>query len=128
VSVGQQHPEPAGERELTDANNRGAGETGTAVPFAVRSLRQNGAANCTLAFLFQLRANFRQAASFLVSGPQSAVYGYRRKHVMWTIFAILLVLWLLGWGFHIAGAMIHLLLVVALLMVAVNLLSGRRTV
>ena len=44
---------------------------------------------------------------------------------MWTIFAILLVLWLLGWGFHIAGALIHLLLVVALLMVGVSLLNGR---
>jgi hypothetical protein len=44
------------------------------------------------------------------------------------VFAILLVLWLLGWGFHIAGALIHLLLVVALLMVAVSLLAGRRTV
>lgn len=48
--------------------------------------------------------------------------------MMWTVFAILLVLWLLGWGFHIAGALIHLLLVIALAMVAVNLLGGRRTV
>jgi Family of unknown function (DUF5670) len=45
---------------------------------------------------------------------------------MWTIFAILLVLWLLGWGFHIAGALIHLLLVVALLMVALGLRKGQR--
>lgn len=47
---------------------------------------------------------------------------------MWTIFAILLILWLLGWGFHIAGGLIHLLLVIALLMVAVSLLKGQRTV
>ncbi len=47
---------------------------------------------------------------------------------MWTIFAILLVLWLLGWGFHIAGGLIHLLLVIALLMVAVSLLKRQRTV
>lgn len=45
---------------------------------------------------------------------------------MWTIFAILLVLWLLGWGFHIAGGLIHLLLVFALLIVAVGLLKGQR--
>ncbi len=45
---------------------------------------------------------------------------------MWTIFAILLVLWLLGWGFHIAGGLIHLLLVFALLMVAVSLLKRER--
>ncbi len=43
--------------------------------------------------------------------------------MLWTIFAILLVLWLLGWGFHVAGSLIHLLLVVALLMVVVNLLT-----
>ncbi len=45
---------------------------------------------------------------------------------MWTIFAILLVLWLLGWGFHIAGALIHLLLVFALLMLALGLRKGQR--
>lgn len=48
--------------------------------------------------------------------------------MVWTIFAILLVLWLLGWGFHIAGALIHLVLVVALLIVAISLLTGQRTV
>lgn len=48
--------------------------------------------------------------------------------MVWTIFTILLVLWLLGWGFHIAGALIHLLLVVALAMVAIDLLGGRRAV
>jgi len=31
--------------------------------------------------------------------------------MLWTIFAILLVLWLLGFGFHVAGSLIHLLLV-----------------
>jgi hypothetical protein len=48
--------------------------------------------------------------------------------VLWTIFAILLVLWLLGWGFHVAGSLIHLLLVVALVILVVNLLTGRRAV
>jgi hypothetical protein len=48
--------------------------------------------------------------------------------VLWTIFTILLVLWLLGWGFHVAGSLIHLLLVVALVVAAVNVLSGRRVV
>lgn len=50
------------------------------------------------------------------------------NNVLWTIFAILLVLWLLGWGFHVAGSLIHLLLVVALVIAVVNLLTGRRTV
>ena len=49
-------------------------------------------------------------------------------NVLWTIFAILLVLWLLGWGFHVAGSLIHLLLVVAVVIAVANLLTGRRTV
>jgi hypothetical protein len=57
----------------------------------------------------------------------AAAKGQWRKNVLWTIFAILLVLWLLGWGFHVAGALIHLVLVVALLVAAVSILTGRRT-
>jgi hypothetical protein len=40
---------------------------------------------------------------------------------------ILLVLWLLGFSFHVAGGLIHLLLVVALVVLVINLLSGRRS-
>ena len=46
----------------------------------------------------------------------------------WAIVAVLLILWLLGFGLHIAGSLIHLLLVVALIVLVVDLLSGRRTV
>jgi hypothetical protein len=49
------------------------------------------------------------------------------ERMLWTIFAILLVLWLLGWGFHVAGSLIHLLLVVAVVVLLVNLITGRRT-
>ena len=38
--------------------------------------------------------------------------------MLWTIFVILLILWLLGFSFHIAGSLIHVLLVVAVLMAA----------
>jgi hypothetical protein len=48
--------------------------------------------------------------------------------MLWTIFAILIILWLLGWGFHIAGSLIHLLLVIALVVAVINLVSGRRAV
>ena len=48
--------------------------------------------------------------------------------MLWTIFAILLVLWLLGWGFHVAGSLIHLLLVVAVVVAVASLLTGRRPV
>jgi hypothetical protein len=46
--------------------------------------------------------------------------------MLWTIVAVLVVLWLLGFSLHVAGGLIHLLLVVALVMVIVNLLGGRR--
>ena len=42
---------------------------------------------------------------------------------------ILFVAWLLGWGvFHVAGGLIHLLLVIALVVFLINFISGRRTV
>jgi hypothetical protein len=47
--------------------------------------------------------------------------------MLWTIFVIVLVLWLLGFSLHIAGSLIHLLLVVALIVLIVNLLTGRRS-
>lgn len=46
--------------------------------------------------------------------------------MLWTVVAVLLILWLLGFTLHVAGGLIHLLLVVALVVVVVNLLSGRR--
>lgn len=46
--------------------------------------------------------------------------------MLWTIFVILLVLWILGFSFHIAGGLIHLLLVVAVIVLIINLISGRR--
>jgi len=48
--------------------------------------------------------------------------------MLWTIFAILLILWLLGWGFHVAGSLIHLLLVLAIIVAVISLVTGRRTV
>ncbi len=48
--------------------------------------------------------------------------------MLWTIFAILLIMWLLGWGFHVGGSLIHLLLIVALVVAVINLLTGRRAV
>jgi hypothetical protein len=47
--------------------------------------------------------------------------------MLWTIFVILLIMWLLGFSFHVAGSLIHLLLVIAVVVLIVNLLTGRRT-
>ncbi len=46
--------------------------------------------------------------------------------MLWTIVVVLLILWLLGFSLHVAGGLIHLLLVVALIVVVINLVSGRR--
>lgn len=46
--------------------------------------------------------------------------------MLWTIFAIVLVLWILGFSFHVAGGLIHLLLLVALAILIFNLVTGRR--
>ncbi|HTZ96703.1 MAG TPA: lmo0937 family membrane protein [Terriglobales bacterium] len=46
--------------------------------------------------------------------------------MLWTIFVVILILWLLGFSLHIAGGLIHLLLVVALVVLVINLLGGRR--
>jgi len=46
-------------------------------------------------------------------------------NMLWTIFVVLLVLWLLGFSLHVAGGLIHLLLVIALVVLVINLLSGR---
>jgi len=48
--------------------------------------------------------------------------------MLWTVVAVLLILWLLGFSLHVAGGLIHVLLVVALIVIVVNLVSGRRAV
>jgi hypothetical protein len=48
--------------------------------------------------------------------------------MLW-LAVVLVVAWILGWGvFHVAGGLIHLLLVVALVVFLFNFLSGRRAV
>ena len=47
--------------------------------------------------------------------------------MLWTIFVILLVLWLLGMvSSYTLGGFIHLLLVLAIVVVLINIISGRR--
>ncbi len=46
--------------------------------------------------------------------------------MLWTIFVVLLVLWLLGFSFHIGGGLIHLLIVVAVIVLIFNLITGSR--
>jgi hypothetical protein len=48
--------------------------------------------------------------------------------MLWTLVVLLLILWLLGFSFSVGGSLIHLLLVVALVVLVFNLLSGRRAI
>jgi hypothetical protein len=61
------------------------------------------------------------------AGPQRFQNKRKGKHMLYTIAVVLLILWLLGLvsGYAIGG-LIHILLVVALVMVLLNFISGRR--
>jgi uncharacterized membrane protein YtjA (UPF0391 family) len=50
------------------------------------------------------------------------------KPMLRTLIVLLLVFWLLGFAFNVAGGIIHVLLVIAVVLFLVNLLTGRRTV
>jgi len=50
-----------------------------------------------------------------------------RINMLWTIFMVLIVMWLLGFGFHVGGGLIHALLVIAVIVLVWNLLTGRRS-
>jgi len=52
----------------------------------------------------------------------------KENAMLWTIFVILLIMWLLGLvSSYTFGGFIHLLLVLAVIVLIINLLSGRRT-
>ena len=48
--------------------------------------------------------------------------------LLWAILVVVLVLWLLGLLFRVAGNAVHLLLIVALAILVYNLLTGRRRI
>jgi Family of unknown function (DUF5670) len=59
---------------------------------------------------------------------QSQLDRKKEFDMLWTIFVVLLVLWLLGLvSSYTLGGFIHILLVLALVVLVINLLSGRRS-
>lgn len=46
--------------------------------------------------------------------------------MLWTIVVLLLIFWVLGFAMHVAGGLIHILLVVALVIIVLRLLTGSR--
>ncbi len=49
-------------------------------------------------------------------------------NILWLVVAVVVVLWLVGLVTRVAGDLIHLLLLVALAILAYNLITGRRSV
>ncbi len=49
-------------------------------------------------------------------------------NLLWLIIVVLVLLWLGGFAFHVGGGLIHLLLVIALIVLVIQLLTGRRAV
>ena len=60
--------------------------------------------------------------------PRSVLYKKEIWIMLWTILVILLVLWLIGLLSNVGGGLIHLLLVVAVVVLIINLVTGRRAV
>jgi len=65
--------------------------------------------------------------AFLFMGLEMAQTQTKESETMlWTIIVILVILWLLGFIGHFGGSLIHILIVVAVIILIYNLVSGRR--
>jgi hypothetical protein len=49
-------------------------------------------------------------------------------NILWLINVILVILWLGGFAMHLGGGLIHLLLVIAMIVLIIQLITGRRVV
>jgi len=52
----------------------------------------------------------------------------RKNHMLWTLIGVLLLLWVLGLATSFGGGLIHLLLVLAVIVLVIRLITGRRVV
>ena len=51
---------------------------------------------------------------------------YAMGNLLWLIIVILIIMWLGGFALHVGGSLIHLLLVIAVIVLIVQLVTGRR--
>ena len=65
-------------------------------------------------------------ARLLARHPSTCRMTNRVAIMLWTVLVVLLILWLLGFSFQVAGNLIHILLVVALVVLVLQLVTGRR--
>jgi hypothetical protein len=49
-------------------------------------------------------------------------------NLLWLVIVILVLMWLGGFALHVGGGLIHLLLVIAVIVLVIRLLTGRRVV
>lgn len=75
------------------------------------------------------RRNGTLSKSFVIT-QLSHQKSWGEKNMLWTIILILLVLWALGFGFAGAqvGSLIHILLVIAVIVLVIQLVTGRRSI
>jgi hypothetical protein len=45
--------------------------------------------------------------------------------LIWGVIVVLFVLWVLGFAIHVGGGLIHILLLIALVLLVFNVLTGR---
>jgi uncharacterized protein DUF5670 len=76
-----------------------------------------------------LQALFRTGSAGAVLATRERERLFSEENMLWTIFVILLVLWLLGLvSGYTLGGFIHILLVIAIVVILIRVISGRRPV
>jgi hypothetical protein len=69
-----------------------------------------------------------EAINYLSCATGECTERKKENQMFLTLFAVLLVMWLLGFfAFHVAGGLIHLLLIVALISLVLHFFRGRST-
>lgn len=82
---------------------------------------------CKFPLAWRMHRVFEREARYSSVSGVSARFDFKEATMLWTIAVVLLVLWALGLvSSYTMGGFIHILLVVAIVMVLVNLISGRR--
>ena len=82
---------------------------------------------------FAMAIAFGPSHALTDEGPTRPLRKFRvrelkEKIMLWTVAVVLLILWLLGFSLSVGGSLIHALLVIALVVVVINLLQGRRAI
>jgi hypothetical protein len=70
-------------------------------------------------------SNWRDGSEHRPEAKESVV---SLSGLLWLVIVVLVVLWLLGFVLRLGGDAVHVLLVIALVVIVINLLTGRRAV